>query len=108
MKKSLMAVTASLGLLTSCAAHYHQIKADRVSIYLKIPGAQVVGFASSLDDYQIHPARKTENEAWVIVVPAGAEFKYFYMVDGNMYLPACRLKEKDDFGSENCIFTPDT
>jgi hypothetical protein len=27
------------------------------------------------------------------------------MVDGEPFYPACKLKEKDDFGSENCIFS---
>ena len=30
----------------------------------------------------------------------------FYIVDGAVYLPQCRLKEQDDFGSANCLYIP--
>ena len=29
-----------------------------------------------------------------------------YLVDGKPFLPSCTMKERDDFGSENCIFEP--
>ena len=43
---------------------------------------------------------------WEVTLSLGDEFRYFYMADGALVLPPCRYKEKDDFGSENCIFVP--
>lgn len=75
-----------------------------VQFYLKIPDAKIVYFASSLDDFKLRQMQKIDKHTWAVVVPAGFEFKYFYVVDGDVYLPGCKLKAKDDFGSENCIF----
>ena len=62
--------------------------------------------ASSHDHFVPREARK-ENKRWVVSLPADSRFRYFYLVDGEIYLPPCRMKENDDFGSENCIFDPD-
>jgi len=94
-------------LLAGCATHYYIIRDDRVNFFLKIPNAGVVYFASSLDQFKLHPAKKMHSGIWEITVPSAREFRYFYAVDGVIYLPDCRLKEKDDFGAENCIFVPD-
>ena len=67
--------------------------------------ARQVFFLSSLDGYEEHETRKIDDKTWEILVHADSEFKYFYMVDGKPFLPACSLKEKDDFGSENCIYS---
>ena len=77
-----------------------------VSIYLKKDDAEVVYFSYSLDGYELHEADKIDDDTWEVRVPCSEEFKYFYIVDGDVYVPACRITEKDDFGSENCIFVP--
>jgi hypothetical protein len=43
---------------------------------------------------------------WKVTLSRLNEFKYFYLVDGKAYLPDCRLRENDDFGSNNCVFSP--
>jgi hypothetical protein len=43
---------------------------------------------------------------WINRVPSGREFRYFYSVDGKILVPECALTEKDDFGSENCLYSP--
>ncbi len=48
-----------------------------------------------------------DSETWRVTLPGEYEFTYFYMIDGKPFLPPCRFTEKDDFGSENCIFVPD-
>ena len=92
-------------MCSGCADHYYKTQDDRVWIYLRFPEAQQVLFLSSLDGYEKHVAKKTDNKTWEIFVRSNSEFKYFYIVDGNLFLPACSLKEMDDFGSENCIIS---
>ncbi|MDA3832294.1 MAG: hypothetical protein PF495_02760 [Spirochaetales bacterium] len=107
MKKYALLVVAVLFVFTGCAgSHFYKVKEDVVHIYLKNPDAKVVYFASSLDGYKPVRAKKINDKIWEVIVPAYVEFKYFYIVDGNVYLPSCRLKENDDFGSHNCIYVP--
>ena len=91
--------------MAGCASHYYEIDGRQVSVYLKKPDAGNTQFACSLDDYEPHEARQVDGR-WVVTVPADTAFRYFYIVDGSVFTPPCRLKEKDDFGSENCIFEP--
>jgi len=93
--------------LTGCASHYFRVKDDALNIYLKKPEARFVLFAYSKDGYELHPAEKIDSKTWLLTVPVDSEFSYFYLVDGVVFLPECRFKEKDDFGSENCIFVTD-
>ncbi len=93
-------------LLAGCATHYYKIREDRVNFFLKMPNARIVYFATSLDQFKLHPAKKTGGGIWEFTLPASHEFSYFYVVDGVVYPPNCKLKEKDDFGAENCIFVP--
>ena len=93
--------------LAGCAAsHYHERQSDRVTFYLRAPGARGVALASSLDAYSPHLASKVDGSCWVVSVAAGSEFRYFYIVDGAVYVPECRFYEKDDFGSRNCVYVP--
>ena len=94
-------------LCAGCATHYYRIKADRVDFYLRMPEAKIVHFSTSLDGFGLYRTKKLESGIWEVAVPATREFTYFYKVDGNIFLPDCKLKEKDDFGDENCIFIPD-
>ena len=71
-----------------------------------MPDARQVYFLSSLDGYKPRKAIRVNNWMWQIDAPDQNEFKYFYKVDGTVYLPNCRLKEQDDFGSQNCIYIP--
>jgi hypothetical protein len=103
-------ITATLFIaisLTGCASHFYQVKGNLINIYLEKPGAHTVSFASSEDGYQLHKAKKIDSKTWLVTMPLGIEFTYFYVIDGIAYVPSCRFKEKDDFGSENCIFNPD-
>ena len=93
-------------MFVGCSTHHYRIYADRVNLYLRIPGAKSVYFASSLDRFKLHRVQKNADGIWEIVVSSVREFSYFYTIDGKVYLPNCELKEKDDFGAENCIFEP--
>jgi hypothetical protein len=92
--------------LAGCGTHYYKISGNSVSLFLKSPDARKVYFASSLNQYKLQPAEKMKCGVWEIEVSAAREFRYFYKVDGVVYLPDCRLKERDDFGAENCVFVP--
>jgi len=89
-----------------CATHYYKINADRVNLYLRMPEAKIVYFSTSLDEFALYRTKKLASGIWEVAVPATREFTYFYKVDGIIYLPDCKLREKDDFGDENCIFIP--
>ena len=93
-------------VLTGCAHHYYRLDDTTVKIFLKAPDAGEVLFASSLDGYAPHPAVKTDNKTWVISLPADKQFTYFYLIDGELYIPECTYREYDDFGSNNCVFIP--
>jgi hypothetical protein len=36
-------------------------------------------------------------------VSADRDFSYFYLVDGKVLQPDCRMHEQDDFGGTNCV-----
>lgn len=101
----LLPIAALMLLATGCATHYYRAQGDTLAIYLKAPGAKKVTFACSLDDFTPHDTRKVDGR-WVVSVPGRDPFRYFYLLDGELFLPPCELKENDDFGSRNCIFNP--
>ena len=102
----LLLIAGFMLLTAGCSTHYYRIKADMLEIYLNKPDARRVIFACSLDDFRQHEVRNLGGR-WVVSVQSKDPFRYFYMIDGKLFLPPCRLKEKDDFGSENCIFDPE-
>lgn len=106
MKRTAVFTAAILFLMPGCSAHYYRTQDNRVSLYLRAPDAKRVYFASSLDEFALHAATRAPDQTWQIEIPNGREFRYFYVVDGNVYVPDCRLRETDDFGSQNCLFVP--
>ena len=106
MKIYLPFLIISVFLFSGCASHFYRKNNDTVCIFLKKPDAKQVYFLSSLDGYKPLKAMRVDNQTWQINAPANTEFRYFYSVDGALYLPDCRLKEQDDFGSKICIYIP--
>jgi hypothetical protein len=100
----LTALSAVL-LLAGCAGHYTREEAGRVHLYLRDGRAAEVDFASSLDGFALHRLEKTGSKTWEVTLPNTEEFRYFYRVDGRIYLPDCPQRELDDFGSYNCLYT---
>jgi hypothetical protein len=101
-------IAAILLMTPGCQRHYYKVEKDTLYFYLRHPEeARNVELRCSFDGYKAHPAIKTDNDIWEAAVPFTSEFSYFYVVDGVIVLPPCRLTEKDDFGSANCIFVPD-
>jgi len=99
-------VLAALFLLSGCAAHFYRVEGETVHFYLRNSDTTTVLFASSLDGYKFHEAKRVKKGLWQVTAPAEREFRYFYVINGEVFLPPCELKEKDDFGSENCIYSP--
>ncbi len=95
-------------ILSSCASKSFTVESTEKSTIFSvaIPEGQQVQFAASTDGFIVHNATKDESDRWIVMVPANTEFKYFFLVDGVVYIPDCNLKEYDDFGSMNCIFNP--
>lgn len=96
-----------IALIGGCQSHFHKVRENAIYFYLHQPEARRVELRCSFDGFKPHPATKTDDDTWEVTVPFTSEFIYFYIVDDRVFLPSCRLKEKDDFGTENCIFIPE-
>ncbi len=107
MSRLIIYMLLTLWALGGCATPYQKIKGDQVVLYMKDTTAQTAFVASSLDGFQRHPLTRQTKSSWRINLPADQEFSYFYILDNQPVIPDCSYKEKDDFGSENCIFIPD-
>lgn len=101
----LLLIALLLILTSGCATHYYQVDGEMLSIYLDKPDAHEVIFACSLDGFKPHAASKVDGR-WVVMLPSEGPFRYYYLLDGEVFVPPCRLREDDDFGSQNCIFEP--
>jgi hypothetical protein len=107
VKRLILQLIAISQILAGCAVtHYHESQSERVTFYLRAPGAKRVEFVSSLDAYSPHRAGRLKGSRWTVTVVPNSEFRYFYIVDGSVYLPECELYENDDFGSRNCVYVP--
>ena len=105
MIRRLLLIFGLMTLATGCATHYFEVQGDRLSMVLDKSDAQQVQLACSLDGFELRKAQKKDGR-WVVRLPADVPFSYYYVLDGEVFLPPCRMKECDDFGSENCIFDP--
>jgi len=105
--RRLAVVSACLAMILAGCAH-HELHQDgpTVVLTLRAPQARDVQFASSLDGFRLHPAMPLGGSTWEVRVPDGSPFTYFYLVDGEVYVPECRFTESDDFGSRNCVYVP--
>jgi len=106
MTRWLIPVFAALLLISACGGRFYWVEDEKVTFDLDLPDARQVYFAYSLDAFMLHKVKKKQAGKWEIVVPATIEFRYFFIVDGVVYMPGCDIREADDFGSENCIFEP--
>jgi len=106
MLRRLAGMALLMVLWTSgCASHYVRQDGGRADFYLHCPQAHDVALATSLDDFVPRRARRNSHDLWVVTVPAGHDFSYFYLVDGKVFKPDCRMTEQDDFGGINCVFS---
>lgn len=103
--KGLLSIIGVVTLMAGCSSHYCTKQGDTVVLYLNKPEARQVMLVCSLDGFEPHEARDLEGR-WKVSLPLADQFRYCYVVDGNIFLPPCQIREKDDFGSENCVFDP--
>jgi len=95
-------------ILTGCTPKNFIVReTSSLTFYLQKSEANRVQFAASFDHFTLHDARQNGSGLWQVKVPVNYELKYFYIVDGLIYIPECHFKEKDDFGAENCLYLPD-
>jgi len=106
VKASIVSVLAAVFVAGGCATHYHIINNGNVDMFLTAPQAQSVVLVVSGDPFQQVQALRDDSGMWKVTLNRLSEFKYFYLVDGKTYQPDCRLRENDDFGSNNCVFSP--
>ena len=104
MKRKMLLCLALAMAACGCSTHYYRVRADGVELVLIDPKAGQVQLATSLDRFAVQPARNLGRGRWVATVTGVDEFRYFYLVDGKVFIPDCPLKETDDFGSQNCIY----
>ena len=105
--KIIISFLSILLLLTAgCAVQQYRVINQELHIYLKDSEAETVYILSSLDEYTPRPATDTGAGYWEAVLPSDMEFKYFFLVDNEAFVPECEMKEKDDFGTENCVYIP--
>lgn len=103
----LIAMGLVIGCLQGCAPqHLTIVQADTVTLLLNAPQAKQVQFASSIDHFTAHDATKNPEGHWVVTELANQEFQYFYIVDGSLFIPECRFRQNDDFGTTNCRYLP--
>jgi signal peptidase I len=105
VKRRLMLTLFFAAFLAGCGTHYYRVDGSSMTLILRKPEAKSVILACSLDGFNPRPALNIDGR-WEVTLPAEEGFTYFYRVDGVPYVPDCPMKEKDDFGSENCIFDP--
>jgi len=97
------------GLLSGCASlpqHEARIEAETVTLVLRAPHAVNVQLVASSNQFAPAPARRDQDGVWVVRGLANADFQYFYLVDGLVALPDCRIKVSDDFSAMNCRHLP--
>ena len=104
MKTTMVFLAIGLCVLGGCATHYYEIKGDTVYFYFRDSKATSVALSSSLDNFQLHPARRVNTDMWEVALYAQSGFTYFFVIDGDSVVTPCRFREKDDFGGSNCVF----
>jgi hypothetical protein len=107
LKNTLPLISVLVILLVACATHRNGVRLEQITLFLQIENADEVRFACSLDHFKLKTATRTGSKTWSVRVPGDRAFTYFFTVDGTYYLPDCKMKEKDDFGHENCIYVPE-
>lgn len=107
MMKFLILIVLLLAFLPGCASrHSVEQHKDSLVFSLYLPKASRVQFSSSADSFVLHDTVRNKSGSWQLTIHPVEELTYFYIVDGSVYLPDCRLKETDDFGAENCLYQP--
>jgi hypothetical protein len=97
-----------LSMVANAAGADHLVVRDGkyVRMILLSSEASHVQFASSLDGFVAHDVVTKDRKTWEVRLPSRESFKYFYLINGKLWIPDCACREFDDFGSENCVYEP--
>jgi hypothetical protein len=106
VKLSIISALTVMLAAGGCTTHYHMMTSGRIEMYLMAPQAQSVVLVVSGDPFQQVQAQRDSFGMWKVTLSRMDQFTYFYLVDGKAVLPDCRMREHDDFGSNNCVYTP--
>jgi hypothetical protein len=92
------------------AAHTVIAVGGRIDFHLSAPGAGSVTLVVIGQTVEHLPAHQSKNGDWEAEVLFNSkqplhDLRYFYLVNGKVYLPPCRMKDTDDFGAENCVIS---
>ena len=91
-----------------CAAEYSYRFIDgEIEMLINKPDTEKLFFLSSLDGFKRHELSKNDKDTWKVMLPADKAFRFFLVADENIFLPDCRFRESDGFGSENCVYIPE-
>ncbi len=96
-----------LPFLCACSVHQVSPEGENLRLRLRAPEATTVYLCCSCCDFAPQAAVKVDSRTWQVVVPNVSEFRYFYLVDGQVFVPPCRQRENDDYGGCNCIYESD-
>ncbi len=75
-------------------------------IYLRAPEAREVRLVVSAEAVEDIPAEPAGFGLWRARREGRGEFRYSFRVDGKIEPLDCLMRERDDFGSWNCVFDP--
>jgi len=98
----LVLAAAVLILFSGCASIKVNHAGETMKMSFKTEAEQLVFFSSS-EQYRPIKAEQDGNW-WQVTIKDTDNLKYFLKADGKLYLPECKLKEKDDFGGELCLY----
>jgi hypothetical protein len=105
--RAMLMLSAAVGIVTGCLplpAAFHP--GHEIRLTVDRPDAKEVIFLSSLNRYEPVLMNKTFWGTWEIILPQDKDFEYFFRVDGSPYTPECRLRQEDDWGGRQCIYSP--
>jgi hypothetical protein len=106
MRRTTAFASALLSAAVGCSSHHHAVHGGHVDMYLMAPQARSVVLVVSGNPFQRVPGERDAFGMWKVTVNRVDPFTYFYLVDDQTVLPDCRMREHDDFGSNNCVFSP--
>ncbi len=103
--RSAMFVAAAI-YTVGCMGHSGRPRLDGLYLYVSVPAAESVSLVTTGDGFREIRAHRVDQITWRVKLERAGGFTYFLLVDGEVFLPECLLREKDDFGSNNCVFDP--
>ena len=108
MKKTLALLALLAVMAQGCASVNSSRQPDgQVELTFFKPFASSVVLCTSTAGFEPLPPVSRKLGNWQFSVPGHETFSYFFLVDGEAYVPDCVYREQDDFGRYNCIFPVD-